>query len=554
MRTLAELLTPRSDADINALLVQSLNGVGPVLQSGAGLGKVRASGHGKIAATVTVKIVASGNIGGAEYQVSSDGITWSAAATVPAIPFLHESGAVLEFIDAAGESESFVAETRYVFQTNDAPVQYTAWQATSGPGKFLWAQSQAGADVDARIAQIAAGGYPAAARDAGLDLWLDLALEQMYDTARIPAGSTVGFLKLADNGAGPWEFAAGDLIAGPLGSSKRFVSTSAVTVPLNGSAFVQIEAESPGSDYNLLNGTIDTLITAFPGLSCTNPARIEPITASSVGAALPVVTGSPVAEALLLVEMQSATTYRWSQNNGETWLESDIAISAEPRAMGATGCSIAFAADLTFVDGITYSCAVGRSWISVQGHEKEDNFAYFDRATARWADLSIGQPSDAWLRQVRLGSTQVTRVTTAPSLSVTGRVDVICAGAAGELSAQTIAQVQSVLRATMPATAKAFSASNLEIALSGTIFIASAYWAVAQGNITSALAKFCAECPIGGLVLNGSRIVSIDDIKAIIKTTRGVLDINLMPNDDPAIAWNQIPAISIAGVTFVRVE
>jgi uncharacterized phage protein gp47/JayE len=318
-----------------------------------------------------------------------------------------------------------------------------------------------------------------------------------------------------------------------------------------------VQAESAGIEYNLANGAISTMSTALPGVVVSNPSRIDPIISNPIGAPAIVISGDPIVDGEIFIEMADATHYRWSLDSGATWEESGIEIDDEAYALGTTGVSVAFDLGETYVIGHTYSVSIGVSWISSPGTDEETDEAYYARGKEKWATLGAGQPDEAWYKWATEASELVMRVFVRASETVPGNLDVIIAGVTGALAAEIVASVDAALqgKAMLPTVVETASAANLEIALAGTIYVSSAYYASAESAVGTALATACASVPIGGLKLDtGPGIVSIEALKASIQNVVGVLDSDLTPTDDIELDWNEAPVVDVSGITFERIE
>jgi phage-related baseplate assembly protein len=269
--SLSQLISPRSKEALRAQLLQALQGVGFVAQSGAGSGSIAAKGIAAVAANVTVRIVASGELGTATFQYSlNDGTAWSAIQAVPAtgVFSIPGTGATVVFSAGPGGSgTSFVAGDTASFALAIPTLPTTAWQPGTVPLTLLETDAAVLEDYDRLIATIAAGGLVEYAQGP----WLDLLAWNVYGLTRRPAVSTKGRVVLMDlAGAGPFDIAVGQLWLAS-GNGKRFVNSAAATLPKSSVAAVEITAESPGIAYNVANDSITTMITALPGVVVTNP-------------------------------------------------------------------------------------------------------------------------------------------------------------------------------------------------------------------------------------------------------------------------------------------
>lgn len=125
-------------------------------------------------------------------------------------------------------------------------------------------------DLWQRATEIASGGFTSLA----VGGWLDLIAENFYTDSRKPAVATTGKVVLSDpNSVGPTNISANAVTVSTPDQLLRFVVTSAGTISAGGSLTVSVRAESTGSQYNVANGAIDTLVTSIPGIVVSNPQQ-----------------------------------------------------------------------------------------------------------------------------------------------------------------------------------------------------------------------------------------------------------------------------------------
>ncbi len=271
MRSLSDLISPRSKEALRAQLLQALQGVGFVAQSGAGTGSITAKGVAAVTATVELRIVGPGELGSATFQYSLDGGgTWSALQQVPVAGVFSLPGTGATVVFAAGSdasSASFLAGDLAGFELAVPTLPTTAWQPGTVPLTLVENDAYALEDLGQLIAAIAAGGFV----DYAQGPWLDLLAWNVYGLTRRPAVSTKGLIVLTDAaGAGPFDIALGQLWVAS-GDGKRFVNSSAGTLPKGGTLTLEVTAESPGLAWNVGNNAIATMVTALPGVAVANP-------------------------------------------------------------------------------------------------------------------------------------------------------------------------------------------------------------------------------------------------------------------------------------------
>lgn len=147
--------------------------------------------------------------------------------------------------------------------------QVTSWQDFSFPSRVVEALATVLADIWLFVGEVAGGAYGETSRGFYRRLWA-------WDRFRVQilaARFTTGRLTLVDVGGGPHVIGAGGLIVTD-DDARKFQSTEAVTVPLNGSATVAVRADAVGARFNIPSGTTLRLVTDFPGLTATNPPQV----------------------------------------------------------------------------------------------------------------------------------------------------------------------------------------------------------------------------------------------------------------------------------------
>jgi len=143
----------------------------------------------------------------------------------------------------------------------------TDWHPGGVGRTILEVDAAALEDLYTLVPAIAAGGYLATAQGP----WLDLLVESAYGLQRHPATFARGRVALtAEPGYGPYTLDPGDLWVGTA-DGLRYQNTTGGVLPVGGTLEVEVQAESPGSRYNVPAGTITILHTPLPGVNVTNP-------------------------------------------------------------------------------------------------------------------------------------------------------------------------------------------------------------------------------------------------------------------------------------------
>jgi uncharacterized phage protein gp47/JayE len=143
----------------------------------------------------------------------------------------------------------------------------TDWHSGGVGRTLLEVDAAALEDLYALVPAIAAGGYLATAQGP----WLNLLVESAYGLQRHPATFARGRVILtAASGFGPYTLGPGDLWVGTP-NGLRYHNTTGGILPMGGALEVAVQAESPGSQYNVPAGAIFVLHTPLPGVTATNP-------------------------------------------------------------------------------------------------------------------------------------------------------------------------------------------------------------------------------------------------------------------------------------------
>lgn len=270
MLTLAELIRQPTKEELRAQLLKQLQGIGFTQLTGFSTGTVTLTGTPTAEWDFRIKIIASGQLGTATFQWSSDGgLTYSGTITVPLSGTYAVSGTNLSivFANAASGSSSFTSGDIYRVQTRQPSLQATAWQTGSVPLSMVENDAAALEDVYALGATIAKGGLLEEAEGP----WLDLVASQVYQLTRNPGVATVGVVTLTDaGGAGPFTIVDGQLWFAAA-NGLRYNSVGGYTLTLSGTVQVTVKAEGPGAAYNVANGAITRMVTSLAGVTVANP-------------------------------------------------------------------------------------------------------------------------------------------------------------------------------------------------------------------------------------------------------------------------------------------
>lgn len=277
--SLAQLLSVPNLDGWRANVFSVLGGRGLVIQTGIGAGGV-GLGTGSVAVSgipngnyaVVILVSTTGEPGIAQVQVSTDGgATFSAATTIPSngsAVALGSTGASATFTAGpAGGGTSFVATDRFSIGLT-SPSFLTAQQPGSAGRDLAETQANASLDLHTLIAAIAAGGYATLATGS----WADLIGLNVYGLPRKQAVTTTGTVTLTDTAsAGPFTIASSDGRMVGTNGGLRYTVIFGGTLTKGGSLAVSIQAESPGSAYNVGPGAITNMVAGvLAGVTVNN--------------------------------------------------------------------------------------------------------------------------------------------------------------------------------------------------------------------------------------------------------------------------------------------
>lgn len=169
----------------------------------------------------------------------------------------------------------FVDKFIALFRLGGFPI--ASWHDGSLQKHTVESESSLFSDMALAVQKLAKSGFIKYSAEIGDD-WVDLCAEG-FDEVRKPAVFTQGKYRVTDaGGIGPVPLPPGTFWVGTPGAALRYVNVSGTagapdTVPLNGSVEITIQAESPGSAWNVASGSITELLTPQPGLLGTNPVQ-----------------------------------------------------------------------------------------------------------------------------------------------------------------------------------------------------------------------------------------------------------------------------------------
>ncbi len=269
--TLSELLKDKTKEDFRDQALLALQGIQHIEKTGFGSGSLEASGAALAQRSIRLKVVTAGGLGTAVFQYSLDGgSTYSANVTIPSggTYVLPSTGVTLQFLSgpATATGNSFEVGDVFALEASTPTFGATSWQPGSTPLTLVEVDSDTNADAWATFRKVIAGGFLGSATDD----WLDLGVQELYGDKRIQGSVTIGTVNLTDAfGSGPHVIAPGDVWVATA-SGYRYSATTGGTLPKNGSLSISVQAEKPGTAYNVGQGSINVLLTALPGVTVSN--------------------------------------------------------------------------------------------------------------------------------------------------------------------------------------------------------------------------------------------------------------------------------------------
>lgn len=395
--TLSQLIQPQSSAVFLQQLLNGLQGVGNVTQTGTvpqigeyagvlvqlGTGTVQAAGPASTNSAMSVAITTSGNVGTGQFNYSLDGgLTYNSAGpfTIPAnvsstvgTYFVPETNITLIFtngtysspgvpLDSASQPSTFIGgepagkplgET-YAFSTSIPNFPVTNWPVGGTGRTLVQTDAQALASLDATVTQVIAGGYAqnwivppvSGPPPSG---WLDLLSQNFYNRLRFGGAQCQGFLQLVSTPmAGPYSIVPGQLTA-VSSQGQLFMNLEAFTTTPGGTVLARFGASNIGSSFN----SVVSDVPFFQG----NPTHL------GTGTGTVSFSGTPYNFPSVVVKITTASSgsdngqFDYSTDGGTTYTGSPLAIGA--MAGSPLTVSVNATAQLTFTFSGSANNAVG---------------------------------------------------------------------------------------------------------------------------------------------------------------------------------------------------
>lgn len=568
--TLQDLLPPITSDDVEGLLLQTLKGIGPVLQVGQGAGVVAVTGSPVANYDIVITLTLGGAPGSAVFRYSLDnGLTTSGGIVVPLVGRYPISGSGVTLVF----SGTFVAGDTYSAQTIYPPFQATDFISGSANLTFIKTESITEANlVGSDIPAIVSGGFVDYASSAGApNDWLTLLSSQVYGNDRFDPSIMQGTAVLAlASTASTQTFITGALvISNSLGVGSnvfQFTNVSGFTITPGSTLSIAVQGAGPGAAYNLSNGTVTSIITARAGLSCTNPSPgTSSVTASGGATGTVSVSGTPngnfsVVLNVLTTGALGTATAQYSLDGGSNFsapfttpLGGSYPLPTID-GLGSTGLTLTLSGTFTAAD--SYSFTSYASWIVVPGTDIESATSLQTRDKARWPTLGVSQalPTLAWTLLVQSapsGGSEVAKVLALPDLTIGGQLNITVAGPSGPVSTSAISSITNFLVPRAPLGTKVVVQNSLvqTISLVGTVYVVAAQLSAAQTAIEAAYLRLAADTEIQGLVTFASIVSAIED-----QSQSGVTNVHITtpaPNTDTQLDANSTVAFDLTGLTYV---
>jgi hypothetical protein len=457
----------------------------------------------------------------------------------------------------------------------------TDWQA-GGVARTLLKMIATGLlDRETLIQYLAAGGYldlAAVLVDANgtpVESWLVVLAEQMYGITRAAATYTKKSITLTcTSGPGPYTRAAGQLVAVSQ-AGNYYTNVAEVTIPDGGSTIAVFQAQTPGSGVSDATGTIDELVTPLPGVSIVDAQTQFSVPSEfrvGSGTITPSATGTP--SPARTIKFQCTTSGQLSGSTAYykiTTYTNGVAAEFGPYQMTSSTYAQGDVT-LTFADGssgtsfvagdILYVSTPGEPTIQ-NGTDEETLASLAQRCRDRWPSLSAIPTESkyaAWVRQCSIDSSLgINRVSTAPSNTVAGYVNVYVADQTGTATPETVTALQAYIdkRTVDIERAVVNEASGKTITVTGTAQVKRGQLATVKAAAKAAWATYLAEIPIGGDLPGG--IVKYAKLWETLMDAGCYDAVSLQMNAgivDVVLAADEVPTVAASGtdnLTWVEV-
>jgi hypothetical protein len=369
-------------------------------------------------------------------------------------------------------------------------------------------------------AAVTAGGHPYLAAALADPSWLDLIGEKYFFLARARATYTKQLCRMTClPGFGPVTINPGFTARALVTKNIYTYQGAAVTVADGSFADMEFTAQSPGSRYaDPVNSIVET-ITSIPGVEISNPPR--PFSrlsganaarnAANRGSGSVAPSGTPTMPRLFTIIVTGsgsagttgAVRIEWT----EAGVTSGVTISPIPATyLVGDAVTLAFSngGGAGFIRDDRHTFETIGSAITANGVDDESNQAYANRMSGRFPALGaniVADKYEAWVRQCSLDNAfGIEKVTPSPSAIVAGQTDITIATATGAPAGSTITAIQEYVDARdgITDTANVAGATNVNIGMSGTVFVKASQIDGVKAAADAAWREYIAGLPIGG--------------------------------------------------------
>lgn len=378
--------------------------------------------------------------------------------------------------------------------------------------------------VAAKLAAGIAGGFLDFAKGDWLTFWAWF----FFGLERNLASSTIQAITLkCAPSAGPYTVEPGDLLVigtGTIDGANRYRNIEGGTVLPGAGSFVgpaamvlQFQAENPGSAYDDVPGSVQTLVTSLPGVTAINERVFTPNPAAIVSGGgsrgqiffSQTTPGVPPSQDRFRIQIvasgQGQTSplmqFRFSTDDGRTW-------SFPATTVGfydiPGGCRVTFQdSPLTspsFVAGDVFFS--GNTSILQQGSDAESDERLIARCRARFLTLSDVPSSGTVALWARLADPTVARVRVLADLTVANRMLVYVGGSSGRAAPATVVAVQAYITARLDPSeaANVLSVDTRAVAPTGSVTVPRLQLAAIQTRAEQLWTDYLASVDIGGTV------------------------------------------------------
>ena len=384
--------------------------------------------------------------------------------------------------------------------------------------------------------------------------WLTLLALNNYNVQRELATNTDGYLSFDTtvSGAGPFTIAAQTMYA-IMPDGLRYVNTTDFTIPADSYInLVPFVSEFPvnsalGYTYSEGNNQAIQLLNPLPGVVVTNPElSFSAVThnglgtgSTGIGTGTIIPSGIPVNKYFIIVRVDvtgeaGVASLSYSVDGSNYTSVGNVTSFEVFDGSNDTGVLVTLidgSPTPSFVIGDTYTFSTPESWIYVAGADQESDQSLIQRCSAQWNNLSATPTTDFYTSLVKsvptVGAT-VVGVITQVDAYVGNKVNIVCWGAQGELSAPTIQTIQEYVTPRVPGTQYPVvtSPGSLNVAYTFTITVAANQYNALYGTtgldglVGQALNAFTNTQPANSLI-------ELASVITLIKSINGVLNFNI---------------------------